>query len=184
MFVPLTALWLPILLSAIFVFIASSILWMLLPFWHQRDYGRIADDKPIVSALTAVASGLYVVPWMDWKNATPEQQAEMQKGPAAFLTVRNPSAFSFPRTLSFYFLYILVAVVFAAYITSRTRAAGAEYLEVFRVAGTAGFLIFGLRGFPDSIWYGKPWKVTFKEAIDGVIYGLLMGGTFGWLWPK
>jgi len=23
-----------------------------------------------------------------------------------------------------------------------------------------------------------------KEAIDGLIYALLMAGTFGWLWPK
>ena len=31
---PLTALWLPILVSAVFVFIASSIIHML-PLWHK-----------------------------------------------------------------------------------------------------------------------------------------------------
>ena len=23
-----------------------------------------------------------------------------------------------------------------------------------------------------------------KEVVDGLLYGLVMGGTFGWLWPK
>ncbi len=39
--VPLSALWLPILLSAVIVFVASSILHMLLPY-HRSDYNQIA----------------------------------------------------------------------------------------------------------------------------------------------
>jgi hypothetical protein len=27
-------------------------------------------------------------------------------------------------------------------------------------------------------------RVTIKHVIDGLIYGLLTAGTFGWLWPK
>ena len=36
----------------------------------------------------------------------------------------------------------------------------------------------------DSIWYKKKWSTTVKNTIDGLIYGLLTGGTFGWLWPN
>ncbi len=34
-----------------------------------------------------------------------------------------------------------------------------------------------------SIWYRRDWMTTIKSTIDGLIYGLLTGGTFGWLWP-
>jgi hypothetical protein len=34
------------------------------------------------------------------------------------------------------------------------------------------------------IWKGYPWGFVLKEVIDGLIYGLLMAGTFGWLWPR
>lgn len=182
--VTLSMLWLPILLSALFVFLASNILWIALPFWHNRDYLRLSDEKPVLNALANAKPGQYVVPLMDWKKMTPEQREESQRGPAAYMLVRNPSPFSLGRTLSLYFLYALVVSIFVAYVTGRTRPAGSEYLEVFRIAATVGFLAYGLRGVPDSVWYGKPWKVTFKEMIDGLIYGLLMGGVFGWLWPS
>ena len=56
--------------------------------------------------------------------------------------------------------------------------------SVVRVAGTAGILAFSFNSIADSIWYGKPWSVTCKLIIDGVIFGLLIAGTFGWLWPR
>ena len=182
--VPLSLLWLPILVASVFVFFASFILWMALPFWHSKDYGTIPNDKPILDALGGVKSGQYVVPFNDWGKMTPEARAAAQTQPSAFLLVRNPLAFSFPKTLGLYFLFILIVSVFVAYVTGRTKPAGTDYLEIFRVAGTVAFLCHGLRGIPDSIWYGKPWKVTFKELLDGLLFGLLTGGAFGWLWPK
>lgn len=184
MVVTLSMLWLPILVSAVLVFIASNILWMALPFWHTKDYGRLTDEKPILDALASAAPAQYIVPWVDWKTLTPEQRAEIHKGPWAFMLVRNPGTFSFAKSIVAYFVYALVVAIFVAYVTSRTRVAGTDYLEVFRIAGAVGFIAFAFRGVPDSIWYGKPWKVTIKEMIDGLIYSLLMAGTFGWLWPK
>lgn len=182
--VPLSMLWLPILVSAVFVFIAGNVLWMALPFWHRSDYGRLPDEKTVLDALSAAKSGQYIVPCIDWNKLTPEQRAEMQRGPSAFLLLRNPGKFSFGKLLVLYFLYALVISIFVGYLTGHTRAFGAPYLEVFRVAGTAGFLAYGFRSVSEGIWYGKPWKVVFKEMIDGLINSLLMAGTFGWLWPR
>ena len=36
----------------------------------------------------------------------------------------------------------------------------------------------------NAIWRGETWGVTFKHILDGLIYGLLTAGTFGWLWPR
>jgi hypothetical protein len=175
---------LPILLSAVFIFIASNILWMLLPFWHRKDYSRLSDEGAIVAALAKTPSGQYVAPMMDWKNTTPEQRAAAQAGPIATIIVRNPGTFSFPKTLGLYFVYLLVVCTVVAYLTGITLGPGTDYMRVFRVAGTAGILAFSFNSIADSIWYGKPWTVTFKTIIDGVIFGLLIAGTFGWLWPR
>jgi hypothetical protein len=52
------------------------------------------------------------------------------------------------------------------------------------VAGTAGFLAYGLGNLSNGIWMGQTWGVTIKEVFDGLIFGLLTAGTFGWLWPR
>ena len=182
--VPLSSLWLPILVSAVFVFIASNILWMALPFWHRKDYGKLPDEKTVLGALAPVKSGQYVVPCLDWRTATPEQKEAMQRGATAFVLVRNPGKFNFGKTLVLWFLYALVVSFFVGYLACHTLASGTKYLAVFRIVGAAGFLTYGLRTVSDAIWYGKPWSVVIKEMIDGLIYSLMMAGAFGWLWPK
>src|SRR6266542_5109448 len=88
--VTLSMLWLPILLSAVIVFVASNVLWMALPFWHRKDYGKVPDEKPLLAALTSVKSGQYIAPSVNWNKLTPEEREEVQRGPFAYLLVRNP----------------------------------------------------------------------------------------------
>ncbi|MGH9424500.1 MAG: hypothetical protein ACRD3J_31295 [Thermoanaerobaculia bacterium] len=181
--VQLSALWVPILVSALFVFIASNVLWMLLPFWHRSDSGKLPDEKAAIDALKSAKSGQYIVPCLDWGKATPEEREAMQRGPIAYVLLRNPGDFSMGKTLVLWFLYSLIVSFFVGYLAGHTLAPGTKYLAVFRVVGTAGFLAYGFRTVADAIWYGKPWKVMIKETIDGLIYSLLMAGAFGWLWP-
>jgi hypothetical protein len=180
----LLALWRPILLSTLFVFVASNLMWMALPFWHAKDYGRLRNEDEVLKGLADAPSGQFVVPCLDWKTATPEQQAEAQKGPMGFLILRNPGTFSFPGALAKYALYTLGMVALVAYLAGLALPPGAHYMKVFRVVSTAGVLAFSFGDLPAAIWYGKPGKVALKQVVDGLIYGLLMGGTFGWLWPR
>lgn len=182
--VQLSALWLPILVSAVFVFIASNILWMALPFWRRGDQGKLPDEKAALAALAPAKSGQYIVPCADWGKVTPEEREGIQRGPMAFLLLRNPAKVSFPKLLTLYFLYTLVVSFFVAYLAGHTLAPGTPYLQVFRVVGAAGFLAYGFRTVSDGIWYAKPWKIVFKDMIDGLINCLLMAGAFGWLWPR
>ncbi len=182
--VPLSALWLPILVSAVFVFIASSVLWMALPFWHRPDNKKLPDEKAVLDGLSPAKSGQYIVPCVDWGKMTPEEREQMQRGPIAMVLLRNPGDFSMGKALGLWFFYPLVVSFFVAYLAGHTLASGTHYLTVFRVVGTAGFLAYGFRTVPDAIWYGKPWTVVIKDMIDGLIYSLLMAGTFGWLWPR
>jgi hypothetical protein len=43
---------------------------------------------------------------------------------------------------------------------------------------------YGLGRLSNGIWKGQPWGMTIREVIDGLVYGLLTAGTFGWLWPR
>ena len=71
--------------------------------------------------------------------------------------------------------------VVTAYVVSRTLTAGADYLAVFRIAGTVTFIAYGMAYIQESIWFGRRWSSTAKTFLDALIYALLTGGIFGWL---
>jgi nucleoside recognition membrane protein YjiH len=185
--VPITALWLPILLSAVIVFVVSSIIHMFLPI-HKSDYRKLPDEDKVLDALRAagVTPGRkYHFPFCTHKEMkSPEVVEKFKRGPVGLLTVIPSGAPAMGKYLVQWFLYCLVVGVFVAYLTGRTRVAGTPYLEVFRVAGTTAFLGYSVAQIQDAIWKGETWGVTFKHVLDGLIYGLLTAGTFGWLWPK
>ena len=184
--VPLTALWLPILLSAVFIFVASFIMHMVLPY-HRSDYSQLPDEDKILTVLRAASlkRGLYVFPYCTHQDMKSPALIEKQKqGPVGFITIVPSGPPAMPKFLSQWFLFCLVIGFFVAYLTGHTVHPGANYRAVFRVAGTAAFLAYGLGNLSNGIWKGQKWSTTFKEVIDGLVYGLLTAGTFGWLWPR
>jgi hypothetical protein len=184
--VPLSALWLPILLAAVIVFVASSIMHMLLKY-HQSDCHQLPDEDKLLAALRAagVKQGLYMFPYGSHKDMkTPAMQEKYKQGPVGFMTVFPSGPPALPKFLVMWFVYCLIIGFFTAYLTGHTVAPGANYLVVFRVAGTAAFMAYGLGMLSNGIWKGQPWSMVIKEVIDGLVYGLLTAGTFGWLWPR
>jgi hypothetical protein len=181
----LTALWLPILLSAVIVFVASSIMHMLLPY-HRSDYQKLPDEDNVLAAMRAAGlkQGLYIFPYCTHKEmGSPAAIEKFEQGPVGMMSVRSNGPVAMPKFLGMWFVFCLIVGFFVAYITGRTVAPGAPYLAVFRVAGTAAFLAYGVGNLSNGIWKGEPWSVVIKEVIDGLVYGLLAAGTFGWLWP-
>jgi len=184
--VPLTALWLPIVLSAVIVFIASSIMHMLLPY-HRADYSQLPDEDKLLATLRAAGlkRGFYTFPFSTHKEMkSPATIEKFKQGPVGTLTVFPSGPPAMPKFLGMWIAYCLIIGFFVAYLTGSTVASGAPYLAVFRVAGTAAFLAYGLGQLSNSIWKGQPWGMTLKEVIDGLVYALLTAGTFGWLWPR
>jgi hypothetical protein len=184
--VPLAALWLPIVLSAVIVFLASSVMHMLLPY-HRSDYQKLPDEDKVLAALRATGAqrGLYVFPYCTHKDMKSPALIEKQKqGPIGFMTILPSGPPAMPKFLIQWFVFLLAVGLFVAYLAGHTVAPGANYLVVYRVVGTAAFLAYGLGNLSNGIWKGQPWSVTIKEVVDGLIYGLLTGGTFGWLWPR
>jgi hypothetical protein len=184
--VSLAALWLPILLSAVIVFVASSIMHMLLPY-HRSDYRQLPDEDKTLAALrsTPLTRGLYVFPYCTHKDMKSPAIAEKYKqGPVGFMTILPTGLPIMPKFLIQWFVFCLLIGFFVAYLAAHTVAPGTPYLAVFRVVGTTAFLAYGLGNLSNGIWKGQTWSSTIKEVIDGLVYGLLTAGTFGWLWPR
>ena len=182
--VPLAALWLPIVLGAVIVFIASSILHMVLPY-HRGDYHKLPDEEKALAALRGTPQGLYMFPHCTHKEMnTPEMTEKWNTGPAGIVSIYPLGRPNMGKFLGQWFVYCLLINFFVAYVASRTLGAGTHYLRVFQVVGSTGFIGYGLSHLSNGIWKGQPWGMTIKEVIDGLIYGLLIAGTFGWLWPK
>ena len=184
--VALTALWLPILLSAVIVFVASSIMHMLLPY-HRSDYRQLPDEDKLLAALRGVGlkRGLYIFPFGTHKDMkSPAMQEKYNQGPVGMMTVFPSGPPAMPKYLAMWFVYCLVIGFFTAYITGRTVMSGAQYLAVFRVAGAVAFMAYGVGQVSNGIWAGQPRSVTIKHVFDGLIFALLTAGTFGWLWPR
>ena len=183
----LAALWLPIVLSAVFVFIVSSIIHMVLKY-HNRDYAKLPDEDAARAALRAgnPEPGQYVIPYCsDMKEMqSPEMQRKYAEGPLGVLYLRRPGPPRMGPLLLRWFLFSLVVSFFLGYLAVVTVQPGAHYLDVFRVVGVGGFLAYSAGQVPAAIWMGKPWSVTWKEVFDGLVYGLVTAGTFGWLWPR
>ena len=180
------SLWLPILVSAVLVFAASSVIHMALP-WHRSDYGRVTPEETLMNAVRplAIAPGDYMVPRpANMKEmSTAEFAAKMKAGPVLIMTVLPNGMMSMRKNLSSWFVYALVVGYFAAYVATAALPAGTAYPRVFQIVGTTAFVGYSLALWQMSIWYGRSWTTTIKSTIDGLVYGLLTAGTFGWLWP-
>ena len=185
--VSLVSLWLPILLSAVVVFAASSVIHMG-PFWHRGDYPRMPREEDAMNALRplAIPPGDYFIPRADGMKdmRTAEFKEKLNKGPVAVITVMPNGMFSMNRNLAQWFVFLIVVGIFAAYIAGRTLPPGTPYMRVFQIVSATAFVAYSLALCELSIWYRRAWSLTLKSAFDGLIYGLLTGGVFGWLWPR
>lgn len=182
----LAALWLPIVLSAVIVFVASSIMHMLLPY-HRTDYRPLPDADKILPMLRSfsLTRGLYVFPFTTHKEMkSPAMVEKYKQGPVGFMTILPSGPPAMPKLLIQWFLFCLLIAVFVAYLADHTVPFGANYRAVFRVVGTSAFLAYGIGQLSNGIWRGHPWPVVIKETFDGLVYSLLTAGVFGWLWPR
>jgi hypothetical protein len=185
--VPISALWIPILLSAVIVFVASSVLHMVLPY-HKSDYRKLPEEDRVVDVLRA--AGVTPGPAYHFPHTThiemksPEVVEKFKRGPIGLLTVIPSGPPAMGKYLGMWFVYCVVVGIFAAFVAGSTLRPGTRYLVVFHLTGLAAFLAYGVGHLQDSIWRGQFWGVTAKHVFDGLIYALLTAGTFGWLWPR
>jgi hypothetical protein len=184
----LHALWLPILLSSAFVFVASSLIHMAMPWWHKADHATLPQEDKVMDALRPFNTqpGDYMVPQPSTfaEMRTPEFQEKLKKGPVFMLTVWPNGMMNMAKSLTLWFLYLVAVSVLAGYVTLHALPVGAKYPAVFRIAGVTSFLGYSAALWQMAIWYRRSLGTTIRSTVDGLIYAGLTAGTFGWLWPR
>lgn len=180
-------LWLPILVSAIFVFVTSSLIHMLLPY-HKSDFKKLDKEDELLSTMRPfnLPPGDYMAPMCDGSKdgmKSPEYKDKLKNGPIFFMTILSNSQMSMGSSLIMWFVYSILVSIFAAYIAGHAVGVDAYYLSVFRFVGATAFVGYSLALLQNSIWYKKNWAATLKSIFDGLIYALVTAGVFGWLWP-
>lgn len=180
-------LWQPILLSGAVVFIASAIAWTVLPF-HNKEFKALSTGDDVREAVKRAnaAPGLYMFPANQElaDRRTPEAMARWAEGPSGWMTIIRPGPMSMGAMMTKSVVFYTVVAFLAAYVAHHALPNGASYLKVFQIVGTVGFMTYCAALVPESIWFGRPWKSFVVNAAEALVYGLLMGGVFGWLWPK
>ena len=184
---PFGSLWIPVVVSAVVVFVISSILHMALKY-HRADYKALPNEDAVREALGkgSLAPGLYQIPYCPSSKEMqdPAHQAKYVQGPVAIVTVIPNGVPALPKYLGMWFLFSFFVSFTAAYIARHTLSYGANGMLVTQITGAVAFTGYGLTNILDSIWKGQPWSNTLRSVIDGVIYAVATGATFCLLWPK
>ncbi|MDH3414510.1 MAG: hypothetical protein OEM98_18780 [Gammaproteobacteria bacterium] len=184
--ITLGSLWLAIVLSAVLVWIASALIWMVLPH-HRSDFKALPDEEAAREALgsQSLAPGEYDIPHCASMKEMqqPESRRKFEQGPVGFITVLPNRPPPMSRNMALTAVFYLIVSTLVAYVASRSLAPGAEYSSVFRLTSVIAWLAYGFAVVPDAIWFGRPWSGVVKTLVDALAYALLTAGVFGWLWP-
>jgi hypothetical protein len=182
----LTELWLPIVVSGVVVFILSALAWTVMPH-HKKDFTGLPNAQAVQEVMrqNPPVPGQYAIPWVAGAQSfeDPLIQDMMNKGPRAYVTVVPNGMPSMVPMMAKSVVFYLIVSTLVAYVSWHALQPGAEYLEVFQIAGATASMSYILATVPDSIWFGRPWGNFARQALDGLIFGLATAGIFGWLWP-
>jgi hypothetical protein len=181
------SLWLPILASAVAVFVVSSLVHMVLP-WHKNDYPRLANEDAVMDALRplGIPPGEYFVPRPSSRDAlrSPEFLERVNRGPVFILNMMPSGMMPMGKSLAQWFVFLLVVSFFAGHIAFRAITPPAAHHVIFHTVGLSAFMGYAFGLWTMSIWYRRPWMTTIKATVDGFIYALMTAEIFVLLWPK
>ena len=183
--VSVMSLWAPILVSAVAVFIASSIVHMVLAY-HHGDFRQVPSEDAVMDALRKfnIPPGDYLMPRPAGRNAmkSPEFQEKFKRGPVVMMTVMS-GRFDMAKQFGQWFVYLLFMGAYAGALAGLVLAPGADHHAVFHVVAVVAFAGYGLALWPLSIWYHRSWSTTAKGTLDALIYALVTAFVFGQMWP-
>ena len=181
----LIQLWLPILLTTVGIWMASTIIWTVMPH-HAKDFSPVPNEDAFLSALKGLTlpQGSYQFPHCgSHKNSRdPEFQRKWKEGPAGTINVMKCDGMG--KNIILTVVVQLLASTITAYLGSLVLARGLDFMPVFRFFATAGVLTWCFASLPNQIWFGASRNVKVACVIDGVIYAAITGAIFAALWPK
>lgn len=181
---PFGSLWLPVMVSAVAVWLVSAVLHMVLKY-HRADFRPLPDEAAVAQAARGLAPGVYAIPYYaDMPQMKdPAVRKRYEDGPVGLITVMRNGVPNMGKHLGQWFLFCLLVSFVTAYVARHTLGFDTDGKEVLRLTGTIAFIGYGFGNFQDSIWHGIPWSNSVRALVDAAIYGLVTGLVFRLLWP-
>jgi hypothetical protein len=180
----LLTLWLPIVLSAVFVFVASCIIHMFLP-WHTNDYVGVEQQDKVQELLRpfAIPPGDYMLPKCSTmaEMRTPEFKEKVAKGPVIIMTVLPGGGMAIGKNMLYWFLYLLVVAYGTAYVVGHSVQASSTCMAICKVAAMASFMGYCLSVWQMTIWYSRSVVTSLKTTADSLVYAAITASVFAWL---
>jgi hypothetical protein len=176
----LTALWMPIVLSAVVLFFASFVAWTVLTH-HESDFAKAPNEEKLMEHVRELQlpPGSYMFPWCSHKDMKdPARQERYKRGPRGKLVIWDMP--NMGRNLILTLVYFLIVAAVTAYIGFAAMGHTDDKMHVFRIIGTIGVLVFASSGQLNAVWFPRR---TVMDFVDGVVFGILMGLIFAGLWP-
>jgi hypothetical protein len=182
-----TSLLLPILVSAVAVFIVSSVLHTALP-WHHKDWKQLPNEGDVQDAMrkAGVTPGDYMLPFPGGEGGmkNPTFRERMTAGPQATMIVRAGGMPNMGAYLGKWFAHLVVVSALCAFNVAHAAEPGGDTHRVFHFVALPAFLAYGLALWQDQIWYGKSTATSIRNTIDALLYALVTAFVFMWMWPK
>jgi hypothetical protein len=183
----LLPLWLPILLSAVVVFVISSLIHMVFK-WHASDYGGFSNEDAVRDAIRAgnPAPGRYVLPQCkEMKDMASEaMQRKYREGPVGHVTIIANGPPNMGKYLGMWFLLCLLVSAVTAFLVAKVSGLDPSWARpAAKLAGAISFIGYGFGTLQESIWMGRPCSATAKYLLDAALYAIGTGLVFFWLWP-
>jgi hypothetical protein len=181
---PFGSLWLPVVVSAVAVWLVSSVLHMVLKY-HRADYRQLSNEEAFAQAVRGSAPGVYTVPYCldPAQMKDPAILKKYDEGPVAMVTVMRNGPPAMGKYLGLWFLFCLLVSFVTSYLARNTLDPGAIGMEVLRLTGTVAFIGYGFGYLQTSIWLGIPWSNALRGLLDAAIYAVVTGLVFRFLWP-
>jgi len=180
----ITALWLPIVVSTIAVFILSSLINMMLP-WHKKDFAPLPSEDALLDAFrtAGVQPGDYMMPYAsgmeDMRSEAHKQK--VLRGPVVIMSVMQRKSLSMTPFLVGWLIFVFLVSVLAACMAVVGAPVGGAH-TIFHVVGLFTWSAYAFALWPLAIWYGRSTRVTLTATLDGLIYAVATGLIFVWLW--
>lgn len=183
---PFGSLWLPVVVSAVAVWLVSAVLHMVLKY-HRADHRPLAEEDGVGHTLRKAAArpGVYMIPHCSDMSLMkdPAFVKKFEDGPVAIITVMPNGMPNMGKSLGLWLGFCLLVSFVTSYIARHALDPGAVGMEVMRLTGTVAFIAYAFGYFQDSIWKGIPWSNSLRGILDAAVYALVTGLVFRFLWP-
>jgi hypothetical protein len=172
----------PIVVSAVVLFFASFLSWMVLQL-HKTDWNKVAKEDELMATVKQcdLPVGSYMFPRCEShaQMQTPEFQAKYAAGPRGIMTIMAPT--NMGQNLGLTILYFLAVSTGLAYLASMALPRGADFMSVFRFVFVAAFMTFLAAMVQHAIWF-RP-RIA-GHVVESVAYSALTAAIFALLWPS